>query len=249
LQYDLDLDGAIFHELDLFESISSGELKTRIDKSLGRTIVPSVYYAHITKMSDEHDIEKTDTGKRGKPSVFYSLTDEAKRKWKLNIHRLNPDSALFTKIYEKLLFYEFEGTPFIISSEDDFDKLLQAEFNTTKDKLDWGRVSDAENNVIVDELYPPYSNTRIGKKHQKFHKKEKEEYWKGRGQKTAFEQVEFICHAVHDDIDIWITKTEYWDINKNSKHKKYDSDYRLELPGVAIDEFLKNNFIDSGRFN
>jgi hypothetical protein len=61
--------------------------------------------------------------------------------------------------------------------------------------------------------------------------------------------VEFICHAVHDDIDIWITKTEYWDINKNSKHKKYDSDYRLELPGVAIDEFLKNNFIGTGRFN
>ena len=68
-------------------------------------------------------------------------------------------------------------------------------------------------------------------------------------QRTAFEEVEFICHPVHDHIDICIIKTEYWEINKNSKHKKYDVDYRLELPGVAINEFLDNNFIGSGRFN
>jgi len=38
--------------------------------------------------------------------------------------------------------------------------------------------------------------------------------------------------------DIWIIKTEYWQINKADKHKKYDTTYRLELPGVAINEFL-----------
>jgi len=74
------------------------------------------------------------------------------------------------------------------------------------------------------------------------------EYWEGKGQERAFEEVEFICQPVRDDIDLWIIKTEYWEINRNSKHKKYDTDYRLELPGVAINEFL-NTFTGTGKFN
>ena len=183
---------------------------------------------------------KNDTGRGQK--VFYSITERLKRQLRLNLHRLQPQHTLFRKIYERLFLYEFWGTAaFIISSEQDFDKLLQSEFNTTRDKLKWGRVSDANNSVIVDELYRAYSNTKIGKKHKKDHNKEMHLYWKKRSQKIAFEEVEFVCQPVQDDIDIRIIKTEYWQINKADKHKKYDTTYRLELPGVAINEFLDNS--------
>jgi hypothetical protein len=63
-------------------------------------------------------------------------------------------------------------------------------------------------------------------------------FWKKRRQKVAFEEVEFICQPLKDDVDVWIIKTEYWEINKNSSHKKYAVDYRLQLPGVGINEFM-----------
>ncbi len=143
LQYDIEIDRAIFHELNLSESLSSGQLKKGIENFLGRAVASTVYYDHINKLVSENDLEKKDTKERGRQSVFYSLNGEAKRSWRLNIHRLNPEYILFRKIYERLFFYEFEGVPaFIISSEQDFDKLLQSEFNTTRDKLDWGEDSN-----------------------------------------------------------------------------------------------------------
>jgi hypothetical protein len=160
LQYDIKIDRAVFHELDLSESLSSGTLKKRIENFLGLIIPPTVYYNHVKKLVSENDLEKKDTKERGRQSVFYSLNKEAKRAWRLNIHRINPDSGLFRKIYERLFFYEFQGVPaFIITSEQDFDKLLQSEFNTTRDKLDWGRISRDDNDLIVEELYGTYSET------------------------------------------------------------------------------------------
>jgi len=230
LQYDIEIDRAIFHELDSHISLSSGKLKECIENFLGRAVAPTVYYDHVNKMVSENDLEKNDTKERGKQSVFYSLNGEAKRAWRLNIHRLNPERDLFRKIYERLFFYEFEGVPaFIIGSEQDFDKLLQSEFNTTRDKLDWGRVETGDNYVAVDN----YSYRRD----KKNHKKQMKAYWKGRG-KIAFEEVEFICQPICDDIDVTIIKTEYWEINKSSQHKKYATDYRLVLPGVAISELI-----------
>src|SRR5215831_17916778 len=166
---------------------------------------------HIKNMLQEGELEKNDTGRGQK--VFYLITERLKRQLRLNLHRLQPQHTLFRKIYERLFLYEFWGTPaFIISSEQDFDKLLQSEFNTTRDKLKWGRVSLDNNSVIVDELYRAYSNTKIGKKHKKDHNKEMHLYWKERSQKIAFEEVEFVCQPVQDDIDIWIVKTEFWQI-------------------------------------
>jgi hypothetical protein len=121
LQYDIEIDRAIFHELDLSESLSSGMLKKRIENFLGRVIPPTVYYDHVDKMVREKDLKKNDTKERGKRSVFYSLNGEAKRAWKLNIHRINAECVPFRQIYERLFFYEFEGVPaFIIGSEQDF---------------------------------------------------------------------------------------------------------------------------------
>jgi hypothetical protein len=250
LEYDIDIDLAIFHELDSAEFVNSKDLKTRINVYLGRTITPSIYYAHIKKMLDLYELKKTDIGERGKPSVFYSLTKEAKREWKLNIHRLNPEHMLFRKIYERLFFYEFEHTPFIISSEDELDKVLQSEFDTTVDKLDWYRTANAHNHVIVKELYEKYSNSSSDRKHQEYHEKDIEEYWKNKdGQSTTFEEVIFECALLIDKTAVWIVKTEYWEINKNGKHKKYDTGYSLELPGVAIKEFLNNRFVGTGNFS
>src|SRR5215472_13585894 len=58
-------------------------------------------------------------------------------------------------------------------------------------------------------------------------------YWKESKQTVAFEEVEFICQPLKDDLNIWIIKTEYWELNKNSHHKKYVVDYKLQLPGVG----------------
>ncbi|MGC2575743.1 MAG: hypothetical protein WA364_29915 [Candidatus Nitrosopolaris sp.] len=203
---------------------------------MGRIVPPTVYYDHVNKLVSENDLEKNDTKERGRPSVFYSLNKEAKRTWRLNIHRLNPESVLFRKIYERLFFYEFEGVPaFIIPSEQDFDKLLQSEFNTTREKLDWVRVETGDNYVVIDELYSTYSYRR--RRYKKNHEKQMKDYWKGRGQIT-FEEVEFICQPIYDEIDVKIIKTEYWEINKNSQHKRYAVDYRLILPGVATSELV-----------
>jgi hypothetical protein len=48
------------------------------------------------------------------------------------------------------------------------------------------------------------------------------------------------CQPTKENIDVWIIKTEYWEINKNSPHKIYDVDYRLQLPGVGINEFMSS---------
>lgn len=237
---DINIDKAIILELSKTHSISSGDLKSLVEKSVGHIISSITFSVHIKNMLQEGELEKNDTGRGQK--VFYSITEGLKRQLRLNLHRLEPQHTLFRKIYERLFLYEFWGTPaFIISSEQDFDKLLQSEFNSTRDKLKWGRVSLDNNSVIVDELYRTYSNTKIGKKHQKDHNKEMHLYWKKRSQEIAFEEVEFVCQPIQDDIDSWIIKTEYWQINKADKHKKYDTTYRLELPGVAINEFLDNS--------
>lgn len=93
-------------------------------------------------MVDEDSLRRVDSGERGKPSTFYSLTEKAKRKWRLSIHRLNGEHMLFRKIYERLFFYEFELTPFVISSEEELNQVLQTELNTTTNKLDWYRTAD-----------------------------------------------------------------------------------------------------------
>ncbi len=184
-------------------------------------------------------MEKKDTKERGRQSVFYTLNKEAKRASRLNIHRINAECLLFRQIYERLFFYEFQGTPAIIISEQDFDKLFQSEFNTTKDELVWSRIYH-DNQLIDEELYGTYSNTRFGKKHRKNHNKEIQAYWKETKQIVAFEEVEFICQPTKDDLDVWIMKTEYWELNKNSQHKKYAVDYRFQLPGIGINEFMSS---------
>lgn len=249
-EYDIEVDRTIFHELNLSESVSSGQLKKRIERHLGRkSITPAVYYEHLNRMVIENDLDKKDTKERGKP-VFYSLTEKAKREWRLNNHRLNKEHMLFRKIYERLFFYEFEHTPFVISTEEEFCKVLQSEFSTTLDKLDWYRTANAHNHIIVKELYEKYSNSSHRWRHQKYHKQEMEEYWKGRkGQSTIFEDVVFECAILINEIAVWITKTEFWEINKNGKHKKYDTVYALELPGVGVKEFLNNRLMGNGNFN
>ena len=229
LQYDIEVDRAIFQELNVQESLSSNQLKKRV---LGRKkVADSVYYDHVNKLVSKNDLEKKDTKERGRQSVFYSLNKEAKRAWKLNIHRINAECDLFRQVYERLFFYEFQGTPAIIISEQDFDKLLQSEFNTTKDELVWSRIHH-DNELIDEELYKTYSDTRFGKKHRKNHNKEMQAYWKESKQTVAFEEVEFICQPLKDDLDIWIIKTEYWELNKNSHHKILNQIHKANHPEI-----------------
>jgi hypothetical protein len=103
-KYDEQIDVEIINELVDSEEIASGDLKKRIERTLGRTINPRTYYDHLQMLQDENIVYKRDTGERGKKSVFYSLTEEAKKRRQLKLLRTDPDYDLFKKIYANLLF-------------------------------------------------------------------------------------------------------------------------------------------------
>jgi predicted HTH transcriptional regulator len=80
LKYDIDIDRAIINQLAESESLSSGKLKERIEMVLTRAINDKTYFNHLRKLVDKKILNKQDDGKRGKVSVYYSLTEEAKRR-------------------------------------------------------------------------------------------------------------------------------------------------------------------------
>lgn len=67
---DINIDKAIIHELSKTHSISSGDLKSLVEKSLGRIISSITFSVHIKNMLQEGELEKNDTGRGQK--VFYS---------------------------------------------------------------------------------------------------------------------------------------------------------------------------------
>jgi len=82
-QYDFAIDDAIINELFISTSLSSGDLKGKLEKKLGRDIFPKTYYNHINMMIEDNLLKRIDLGKRGIKSVYYSLTEAAKKKQKL----------------------------------------------------------------------------------------------------------------------------------------------------------------------
>ena len=79
LQYEVTIDIAIIKLLIDSDPISSGDLKRRIEQNLDTKIKPKTYYNHLNRLVNDNILHKKDTGVRGKPSVFYSLAEEAKK--------------------------------------------------------------------------------------------------------------------------------------------------------------------------
>jgi hypothetical protein len=117
LKYDKDIDSAIFSQLSSSDSLSSGELKRRIDRSLHRLINRRTYYNHLRTLVDDGLVDRKDTGVRGKQSVFYSVSGDAKRRRKLHLLRGDPAYNTVKYDYARLLFGYFESKS-MISKED-----------------------------------------------------------------------------------------------------------------------------------
>jgi hypothetical protein len=254
LQYNKEIDNAIIHQLSSSFSIISGELKTRTEKMLGKSISFTTFIAHIDRLRNVRIVNKQDQGRGGK--VSYSLTERARKLIKLKLLGVdNIDKIkLHLKIYEKILLYEFFHAPIrIISSEQEFDKLL-SRLNKTKADVKWAITSTGNNYDSVELVYGnisgngrPVDEPLPKMSSPAFPSTAVKEYWQRRGgKKTVLAEIEFICHPIPNNIDFWITKREYWQINKNSKHKKYATEYRFTLPGVSIEEFLENDSMDLG---
>ncbi len=103
LTYDTAIDIAIISELSVYDSPSSAELKRRIEKTLDRSIFPKTYYNHLKVLVSDNLLNRDDSAGIGK-LVFYSLTEEAKKRKPLRLLRTDPDYRLTKHMYYHLLF-------------------------------------------------------------------------------------------------------------------------------------------------
>ena len=97
----MGIDVAIINSAS--ELITSGDLKRKIETSLGRSVKERNYFAHLKKMVKENILTRKDSGERGKRAVFYLLTEEAKKRKQLKLLRTDPDYNKFSQIYGNLL--------------------------------------------------------------------------------------------------------------------------------------------------
>ena len=103
LKYDNAIDIAIIGDVSVFGSLSSAELKKRIEKTLNRSIFPKTYYNHLKMLVGDNLLNRDNSAGIGK-LVFYSLTEEAKKRKPLRLLRAIPDYGLMKQMYYNLLF-------------------------------------------------------------------------------------------------------------------------------------------------
>jgi hypothetical protein len=97
IKYSGDIDIAIVNQLSDCESLYSSELKRKIEESLRRKVPPSTFSIHIKRMLEEKILEKNDTLQRGKESVSYAMTEDAKKLNQLRLLRTDPKYDQFKK--------------------------------------------------------------------------------------------------------------------------------------------------------
>jgi hypothetical protein len=174
LKYDEQIDIAIINELHNSEYIGSSSLKRKIERTLGRTINTRTYSDHLKSMVTDNLLKKNDTGERGKESVFYSVTEEAKKRLKLGILRIEPKHELFKEIFINLLLRGItEGGTYVTSN---LDELLHDIHATRQDLIierikenhsdydvesEFVNVQEKELSVSLTIFYKPISDIRI----------------------------------------------------------------------------------------
>jgi hypothetical protein len=236
--YDIQIDNAIIEELHLVgtKTMSSGELKLTIERSLSRRISSSTYSEHLKRLESGMILKKHDFG-RGK-EIVYHLTKLAQIQ--IDLHLLNyplEEIYLFRRIYGKILFYDIAYTiPLTVQREEEFYEIL-SKLNVNKVEVSWGRLSTADNHESVQIVY---EKDRTG------YKSIVDNYWKEReGQSTVLEEIEFISYPLIADserrFELECKRVEYWQINKYSEHKKYRTEYLFKVSGFTIADILNNS--------
>jgi DNA-binding HxlR family transcriptional regulator len=77
----------------VYDSLSSAEHKGRIEKTLDRSIFPKTYFSHLKMLVSDNLLNRDDSAGIGK-LVFYSLTEEAKKRKPIRLWRTDPDYRL-----------------------------------------------------------------------------------------------------------------------------------------------------------
>jgi hypothetical protein len=240
LQYDQNIDNSIIRELDKRITCSYRELTRLIEKRLGRRLSPDVFNLHIGNLTRAKILNRQPAPRRGK-KVLYSLTDVAKKQVQLKMIA-HPKHSIFRKIFQKFFFYEVHYSPRkVISTEKEFDKFL-SELNIPREKLRCGLWSEVgTSDVIAREIYRVDG---MSARSRKYHNAQMKEYWLMKEEQSkVVEDINFICSLKQNNVNIAITKIERWEINKNSSHKKFRTNYVYELPGVSMEEFMNNEWL------
>ena len=208
IKYDKDIDIAIINELARSKESTSGDLKRRVEKTLGRTINPKTYYDHVQKLKDENVVHKRDTGARGIASVFYSLTEEAEKRRQLKLLRTDPENELFKKIYANLLFKGITEPEIYCY---DLDKLLSDLHVTRKD-------------LVIDHIEKKYfsekSHIRIG----------------GKPEERILPNTTVIYYKQISNVQITETITYHKNIRTHHVWEE-NSILVFSVPGISIKEF------------
>jgi hypothetical protein len=174
LKYDQQIDIAIINELRNSEYISSWNLKRKIERALGRTINTRTYSDHLKRMVTDNLLKKNDTGERGKESVFYSVTEEAEKRLKLGILRVEPKHELFKDIFTNLFLRGItEGGTYVTSNLDEllsdihasrhdlFIERIEENHSEYDIESELANVQEKELSVSLTIYYKPVSDIRI----------------------------------------------------------------------------------------
>ena len=103
LVYNQEIDRSVINGLSLASRMNYGELKRHVEKTMGLTIPPKTWVAHLTKMQTENYLLKDDTQERNE-KVFYSLTEVAKQLRDLMLLCMIPIVQCFVK-YTRICFF------------------------------------------------------------------------------------------------------------------------------------------------
>ncbi|MGH9982339.1 MAG: hypothetical protein ACRD8W_00090 [Nitrososphaeraceae archaeon] len=243
--YDVEIDNVIVNILKNTVKVSSGKLKSEVEKKIKRTISPHTYSTHLSSLMDQEILQKEDLG-RGN-NMFYSLTESAEKKVELRLLGIDGSKIeLFRRIYNVLFFYHvFYYYPKIVFSEAEFREFL-IKIGAKENDLSWGLISNGHNYESVELVYGRI-NEFLHMKNIPIeeYKRRYKNYWKERPrQTTVLEDIQLVCYPLRNNLEIFIDRFEHWEINKKSPNRKYLTEYHLHLCGFSVDDIMEASGLD-----
>jgi hypothetical protein len=259
-----EIDHAVAGVLSECDSLYSVELKKRAEGLLDRSIPFPTFSAHIKRMLEQNELNKVDTGIRGKKSVSYSIMENARKKSKLKIFRGSPVKNELMGVYTKLLFFSIIENKIFKSK--DLDTLLSDLGVSTNELvpdtiryLDKGRGVFISNFITLDKesLPPPLIMKFASEDQLKIASaslvkpetmelpsdKKSSSYPKLQAVNTVgLDYDPFVSYEViHKPIDgVIITEKEY-DLGCFDPHFIPYKEYEVSIPGISISEFIAND--------
>jgi hypothetical protein len=234
--YDVVIDRHIIGILTNFEK-SSGQLKESLENIIKRRISSHTFSIHISNLIVNKLIQKSDLG-RGK-TISYSLTDSARKKIDLGLLG-NEEERIkqLKRVYNAVLFYHIlYYVPKILFSDEEFRQVL-VKLGVNENELNWCFMSfgDDDSPFIV---YGRDKRFSMGRQPHSVYKEIVAEYWRDRPElSTVLAEIKFVCYPAKGNLEIYIERIEYWQINKNSSNMRYLTEYHFHLCGFSVSDIV-----------